>query len=159
MQQIRILAMGRLREPFLRQGCLEYEKRLARFCALEIKEFDPAPLPERPSPRQIQAALEREGALLQKQIKGYCVAMCVEGVQLDSIAFAKKLSESAALGDGGCVTFLLGSSYGLSDEIKKRANLRLSMSKMTFPHQLARLLLLEQIYRAYQIQTGGKYHK
>lgn len=85
--------------------------------------------------------------------------MCIEGKQLDSIGLAKKLEQAAQGGENGAVTFLIGSSYGLADAVKQRANLRLSMSAMTFPHQLARVMLLEQIYRSYQILSGTKYHK
>lgn len=85
--------------------------------------------------------------------------MCIEGKQLDSTGLAKKLEQAAQGGENGAVTFLIGSSYGLADAVKQRANLRLSMSAMTFPHQLARVMLLEQIYRSYQILSGTKYHK
>ena len=88
-----------------------------------------------------------------------CGAMCIEGKQLDSTGLAKKLEQAAQGGENGAVTFLIGSSYGLADAVKQRANLRLSMSAMTFPHQLARVMLLEQIYRSYQILSGTKYHK
>ena len=102
---------------------------------------------------------KNEGAELLKRAKGFCIAMCIEGKQLDSPGLAKKLEQAAQGGDSGAVTFLIGSSYGLSDAVKQRANLRLSMSAMTFPHQLARVMLLEQIYRSYQILSGTKYHK
>lgn len=94
-----------------------------------------------------------------KRARGYCIAMCIEGKQIDSPALARKLAEAAGGGDSGAVTFFIGSSYGLAPAVKQRAQLRLSMSAMTFPHQLARVMLLEQIYRGYQILGGTKYHK
>ena len=178
MQTIQILALGKCKESYLRDACREYEKRLSRFCQLQVTELEPVSLPQNPSEKEIAAALEKEGAELLKRAKGFCIAMCIEGKQLDSPGLAKKLEQAAqgadlllcdatyALpeqqeqgGDSGAVTFLIGSSYGLSDAVKQRANLRLSMSAMTFPHQLARVMLLEQIYRSYQILSGTKYHK
>ena len=140
MQTIQIIALGKCKESYLRDACKEYEKRLSRFCQLQVTELEPVSLPQNPSEKEIAAALEKEGAELLKRAKGFCIAMCIEGKQLDS-------------------TFLIGSSYGLADAVKQRANLRLSMSAMTFPHQLARVMLLEQIYRSYQILSGTKYHK
>ena len=159
MQTIQILALGKCKESYLRDACREYEKRLSRFCQLQVTELEPVSLPQNPSEKEIAAALEKEGAELLKRAKGFCIAMCIEGKQLDSPGLAKKLEQAAQGGDSGAVTFLIGSSYGLSDAVKQRANLRLSMSAMTFPHQLARVMLLEQIYRSYQILSGTKYHK
>ena len=188
MQTIQILALGKCKESYLRDACREYEKRLSRFCQLQVTELEPVSLPQNPSEKEIAAALEKEGAELLKRAKGFCIAMCIEGQemssvalsqkmqqlaargasqltfliggkQLDSPGLAKKLEQAAQGGDSGAVTFLIGSSYGLSDAVKQRANLRLSMSAMTFPHQLARVMLLEQIYRSYQILSGTKYHK
>ena len=159
MQTIRILALGKCKEDYLRKGCQEYEKRLSRFCKLEIIESEPAALSQNPSAREIKQALEKEGEMLLKRIRGTCIALCVEGNQLSSPALAQKLAAAASGGENGAVTFCIGSSYGLSEQVKARADLKLSMSEMTFPHQLARLMLLEQIYRSYQILTGTKYHK
>lgn len=154
MQTIQILALGKCKEDYLRKGCAEYEKRLSRFCKLE-----PVSLQQNPGKREISQALEKEGEMLRKRMRGYCVAMCIEGKQLDSYKFAQTLEHTAVEYDGGNVTFCIGSSYGLANSVKHRANLRLSMSAMMFPHQLARLMLLEQIYRGYQILAGAKYHK
>ena len=109
----------------------------------------------------VKKALEKEGkAILSNVRKGAAiVAMCIEGKQLTSPGLAEKLEQAAQGGDSGAVTFLIGSSYGLTPAVKQRAQLRLSMSAMTFPHQLARVMLLEQIYRGYQILAGTKYHK
>jgi 23S rRNA (pseudouridine1915-N3)-methyltransferase len=143
----------------LREACQEYEKRLRAFARLEIVELPPAPLPESPNAAQIAAALAAEekaaGALLPPQSK--VAALCVEGRACSSEQFSAWLEE-AAMQSGG-VALLLGSSFGMSEALKQRAELRLSLSAMTFPHQLARVMLLEQLYRAMQIAAGGKYHK
>lgn len=159
MQTIQILALGKCKEGYLREACREYEKRLSRYCRLQITELEPAALSQNPSEKEIAAALEKEGEELLKRAKGYCIAMCIEGKQLTSSDLAEKLEQAAQGGDSGAVTFLIGSSYGLAPAVKQRAQLRLSMSAMTFPHQLARVMLLEQIYRGYQILAGTKYHK
>lgn len=159
MQTIQILALGKCKEGYFREACREYEKRLSRYCRLQIIELEPAALSQNPSEKEIAAALEKEGAELLKRAKGYCIAMCIEGKQLTSPGLAEKLEQAAQGGDSGAVTFLIGSSYGLAPAVKQRAQLRLSMSAMTFPHQLARVMLLEQIYRGYQILAGTKYHK
>ena len=159
MQTVQILALGKCKEGYLREACREYEKRLSRYCRLQITELEPAALSQNPSEKEIAAALEKEGAELLKRAKGYCIAMCIEGKQLTSPDLAEKLEQAAQGVDSGAVTFLIGSSYGLAPAVKQRAQLRLSMSAMTFPHQLARVMLLEQIYRGYQILAGTKYHK
>lgn len=159
MQTIQILALGKCKEPYLREACREYEKRLSRFCQLQCVELDPVALPANPSDKEIAQALEKEGQELLKRARGFCVAMCVEGKRLDSPSLAEKIAGAACGGENGAVTFWIGSSYGLAPAVKQRAQLRLSMSAMTFPHQLARVMLLEQIYRSYQILGGTKYHK
>ncbi len=158
MQTIQILAYGKLKEKYLKDACAEYEKRLSRYCTLKCMELEPIALPERASEKEIAAALEKEGQQLLKRMKGFTIAMCIEGKMLDSVALSEKIVAAAVEGDS-TVTFIIGSSYGLSDEVKRAAHLRLSMSPMTFPHQLARVMLYEQIYRSYQIQSGSKYHK
>ena len=149
MQLIQLLTYGKLKESYLRAACAEYEKRLSRFCKLQCVELEPVALPERPS--------EKAQPLLKRK-KGFTIAMCIEGKQLDSPQFAQIFQRAAVQGDAA-VTFFIGSSYGLADSVKQAANLRLSMSAMTFPHQLARVMLLEQIYRGYQILGGSPYHK
>jgi 23S rRNA (pseudouridine1915-N3)-methyltransferase len=158
MMTIQIIAYGKLKEKYLREACAEYEKRLSRYCTFKCTELEPVALPEKPSEKEIAAALEKEGQQLLKRMKGLCIAMCIEGKTMSSEALSEKLASAGVSGDS-TVTFLIGSSYGLSDEVKKAAQLRLSMSPMTFPHQLARVMLMEQIYRSFQIQTGTKYHK
>lgn len=158
MQTIQIIAYGKLKEKYLRDAAAEYEKRLSRYCTFKCIELEPVQLSEKASEKEIAAALEKEGQQLIQKSKGFIIAMCIEGKLLDSIALYKKI-QSVGVSGNSTITFLIGSSYGLSDEVKHRANLKLSMSPMTFPHQLARVMLYEQIYRSYQIQSGSKYHK
>ena len=137
----------------------EYTKRLQSLCRLEVIELSPAPLPDRPSAAQIDAALEAEARKIEEKLPSGAklIPLCIEGKLLSSEDFSAWL-ESAGM-EGGSIAFVIGSSYGLSDRIKRRADLRLSLSPMTFPHQLARVLLLEQIYRGLKILAGGTYHK
>ena len=160
MQTITVLCVGRLKEKFYADACAEYQKRLARHCKLTLIELPEQRLPDDPSPASIAAALEREAdALLEKLPRGGAVvALCVEGAERSSEQLAETLAGCAARGVSR-VAFVIGGSFGLSERVKARADLRLSLSPMTFPHHLARVMLLEQLYRAYQIQTGAKYHK
>lgn len=160
MTNVTVICAGKLKETYLRDACAEYAKRLTAFCRLTVTELQPAFLPDSPSPAQIADALEDEGRrMLAKIPKGaYVVTLCVEGRQYSSEEFAKLIADGGAAG-GSHIAFVIGSSFGLSDTVKARSNVRLSMSKMTFPHQLARVMLLEQIYRGFQIGANGKYHK
>lgn len=160
MISVTVIALGKLKERSMRDLCAEYEKRLSAFCRLQIVELTPERLSDRPSANEIARALEREAAQITAKIpaNAYVFAMCIEGKQMPSEAFSQKLSALAVNGISN-VVFLLGSSFGLQEAIKKQADFRFSMSEMTFPHQLARVMLLEQIYRAFQIESGGKYHK
>lgn len=160
MISVTVIALGKLKERSMRDLCAEYEKRLSAFCRLQIVELTPERLSDRPSANEIARALEREAAQITAKtpVNAYVFAMCIEGKQMPSEAFSQKLSALAVNGTSNIV-FLLGSSFGLQEAIKKRADFRFSMSEMTFPHQLARVMLLEQIYRAFQIESGGKYHK
>ena len=155
-----VLCVGKLKEKFYADACAEYQKRLGRFCRLNVVELPEQRLPENPSPAEIAAALEREAdAILEKLPRGGTViALCVEGRELSSERLADTLARFASQG-ASQLTFVIGGSFGLAARVKARAELRLSMSPMTFPHHLARVMLLEQIYRAYQIQAGSKYHK
>jgi len=157
---ITIICEGKLKEKYLRDACDEYSKRLGAYCKLNIVELSPHRIPENPSDGEIASALEAEGKeILSKIPNGAKVyAMCIEGKQMPSEKLAEKISECSVQGFSNIV-FIIGGSHGLSDEVKRRADFKLSMSEMTFPHQLARVMLLEQIYRAFQISTGGKYHK
>lgn len=160
MISVTVIALGKLKERSMRDLCAEYEKRLSAFCRLQIVELTPERLSDRPSANEIARALEREAAQITAKIpaNAYVFAMCIEGKQMPSEALSQKLSALAVNGISNIV-FLLGSSFGLQEAIKKQADFRFSMSEMTFPHQLARVMLLEQIYRAFQIESGGKYHK
>lgn len=160
MIAVTVIALGKLKERSMRELCAEYEKRLSAFCRLQIVELTPERLSERPSANEIARALEREAAHIAAKIpeNAYVFAMCIEGKQMPSEAFSQKLSFLSVNGVSN-VVFLLGSSFGLQEALKKQADFRFSMSEMTFPHQLARVMLLEQIYRAFQIESGGKYHK
>ncbi len=160
MQTINVLCVGKLKERFYADACAEYQKRLTRFCSLSLVELPEERLPDDPSRAQIDAALEKEAAAIEEKLPrgGAVVALCVEGKELSSEQLADTLSQYATRGVSQ-ITFLIGGSFGLSERVKKAADLRLSMSPMTFPHHLARVMLLEQIYRAYQIQSGTKYHK
>lgn len=159
MIKITVISLGKLKEGYLREACAEYQKRLSRFCDLKIIELAAASLPEAPSEALIEAALKKEAAEIEKRIPtgAFTTALCVEGDMLSSEELAVKTAEAAVSGKSLC--FIIGSSYGLAPEIKKRANFRLSLSKMTFPHQLFRVMLLEQIYRAFKINEGSTYHK
>ncbi len=160
MQKVTVLCVGKLKERFYAEACAEYQKRLTRFCDLTLIELPEERLPEDPSRAQIDAALEKEAAAVEAKLPrgGTVIALCVEGKELSSEALAETMARCAAQG-APQLTFLIGGSFGLAERVKQRAELRLSMSQMTFPHHLARVMLLEQLYRAYQIQTGSKYHK
>ncbi len=159
MLNVKLITLGTLKEAYLRDAAAEYEKRLGGFCRFESVQLKDERLSENPSENEIKAALDRESERILAQIppKAYCVAMCVEGKQLSSEELADKL-ESVS-NQAGAVCFIIGSSFGLSDKVKERADLRLSVSRLTFPHQLMRVLLLEAVYRAFNIQKGTKYHK
>lgn len=155
---VNLIVIGKLKEEYLRSACAEYIKRLGRYCTFELRELDECRLSDSPSEKEIAAALKKEAAQIKKYAKGMIIPMCIEGRQLSSPELSEKIEE-AGLSGFSTVTFIIGSSFGLDDEIKSMGAMKLSMSKMTFPHQLARVMLLEQIYRAFQIAEGGKYHK
>ena len=155
---INLIVMGKLKEDYLRSACAEYIKRLGRYCSFELHELDECRLSDDPSDKEIAAALKKEAEQIKKYAKGMIVPMCIEGKQLTSPELSQKMTEAGVSGQS-TVTFIIGSSFGLDDGIKSMGALKLSMSKMTFPHQLARVMLLEQIYRSFQISSGGKYHK
>ena len=160
MFNITLLAMGKLKERFYIQAVEEYAKRLSGSCKLQLLELPECRLPEDPSPAQIADALGREAQSIREKIpKGawFCV-LTPEGKSLSSEAFAGTLAQ-VKLAGRSCACFLLGSSFGIAPQIKALADLQLSFSPMTFPHHLARVMLLEQLYRAEAIQAGTKYHK
>ena len=160
MLTIHILCVGSLKEAYWAQACAEYQKRLGAFCRLIITEVNEEKAPRSPSPAQIEQILQVGGGrlLAKTDRQAYTVAMCIEGKPLSSRALSEQINAVAIAGTSKII-FLIGGSFGLSDTVKQTANLQLSMSPMTFPHQLARVMLCEQIYRAFQISSGGKYHK
>lgn len=160
MQKITVLCVGKLKEKFYAQAADEYLKRLTRFCKMELVELPEERLPDSPSPAQVEAALAREAEAIRGKLpaSALVVAMCVEGKLLSSEELSEFLERRAAQG-ASHVVFIIGGSFGLHPSVKERAELRLSMSPMTFPHHLARVMVLEQIYRALSIAAGSKYHK
>lgn len=160
MQNVKIICVGKLKEAFYEQAVKEYTKRLASLCKLEIEELPEVKLPQDPSQSEINAALLKEGEAVKSRIpKGSAViAMCIEGKGMSSEGFSELL-DSFAVSGVSKLCFIIGGSFGLSKEVKAHAQVKLSMSAMTFPHHLARVMLLEQIYRGYKISNGGKYHK
>ena len=160
MQKITVLCVGKLKEKFYLDAVAEYSKRLQRYCKLEIVELPESRLPESPSPAQIQQALQTEAEAIRGKLPkgGAVVALCIEGGSCSSVEMSERLQQLAVSGRTQ-ITFLIGGSVGLAEELKRQADWRLSMSAMTFPHHLARVMLLEQIYRAFQIQQGTQYHK
>ena len=160
MQKLTVLCVGKLKEKFYMDAAAEYAKRLSRYCKLELVELPEERLPEDPSPAQIEAALLKEAAAIRAKLPAGAalIALCVEGELRSSEALARQMAAWAGQGVSQLV-FLIGGSFGLHPSIKGSAKLRLSMSPMTFPHHLARVMVLEQIYRAYQINAGTRYHK
>ncbi|MBQ6568833.1 MAG: 23S rRNA (pseudouridine(1915)-N(3))-methyltransferase RlmH [Clostridia bacterium] len=160
MLDVKILCVGNLKEKYWRDACDEYAKRLSALCRFSIVQINEYRLPAKPSETEILKGLEKEGEeILSKIPPGAAVyAMCIEGKQLSSTELAEGISRCAVQGKSSMV-FIIGSSCGLCDKIKARADFKLSMSKMTFPHQLARVMLCEQIYRAFAINGNIKYHK
>jgi 23S rRNA (pseudouridine1915-N3)-methyltransferase len=160
MLNIFIIAVGRLKEEYLRAACGEYIKRLGAFCKIQIVEIEEERLSENPSDAQIHAGLEAEGNKIISKLPSSAeiISLCIEGNKISSLGLAQKLQNIGVMGKSN-VVFIIGGSFGLSEKVKSLSNLRLSMSDMTFPHQLTRVMLLEQIYRAMSISNGGKYHK
>ena len=155
--QIQLVTVGTLKEKWLREAFAEYEKRLGRYCKFSVTELNESRLPESPSEAEIAAALLNESRAIMQACKGKIVAMCIEGNQLSSEEFAGYLDRAAVSGDSA-LSFVIGSSFGLHDSVKNAAAMRFSMSKMTFTHT-CRLILFEQIYRAFRIVSGEPYHK
>lgn len=158
--KITVISVGKLKENFYRQAVSEYGKRLGRYCRLEIKEVEDEKTPEGASPAQCEQILKKEGERILRLLTeaAYVVTLEIEGRRFTSEAFADRLDRLGVCGTSHIV-FVIGGSLGLHHSIKKRADLAVSFSDMTFPHQLMRVVLLEQIYRAYRIIQGEPYHK
>lgn len=159
MIKVTLITLGRLKEKYLTAAVDEYKKRLSRYCNLQIVEIEPVRLSDNPSRTEIDNALDRESELILKKVpdNSTVISLCVEGKEFSSECFADKIKEQSAYGKN--IAFIIGSSYGLSERVKKGSDIRLSVSQMTFPHQLFRVMLLEQIYRAFKINEGSTYHK
>ena len=160
MQRVTVLCVGKLKEKFYLEAAAEYVKRLQRFCKLELVELPESRLPESPSPAEVQRALAAEAVAIRERLPrgGAIIALCIEGKPCSSVELSRRMEELAVAGKTQ-LTFLIGGSVGLDESLKQQADWQLSMPPMTFPHHLARIMLLEQIYRAYQISAGTKYHK
>ncbi|WP_333646011.1 23S rRNA (pseudouridine(1915)-N(3))-methyltransferase RlmH [Lacrimispora sp.] len=158
--KITLAAVGKIKEKFYADAIAEYSKRLSRYCKLEILQVADEKTPDNASETVERQIKEKEGERLLASIKdgAYVVALAIEGEMLDSVKLSEKIN---ALGVGGTsqIVFVIGGSLGLSDAVLKRADYKLSFSRMTFPHQLMRVILLEQIYRSYRIIYGEPYHK
>ena len=160
MFDITLICMGKLKEKFYLSAASEYEKRLKGYCSFKLLELPEHRLPEDPSPAEIQAGLEKEADMILSKIpKGaWLCVLTPEGKIISSEDLAAKLKDVKNSGKSSAC-FLIGSSFGMAQRVKDKADLRLSMGKMTFPHHLARIMVLEQLYRAEAIQAGSKYHK
>ncbi len=160
MIKVNIIAVGKLKEKYLRDGCSEYLKRLSAYAKVSVTEIGEYKCSDSPSPSELETVLKKEGEeIISKIPKGsYVIPMCIEGQELSSEQLSKRIEETVVQGFGE-LTFIIGGSFGLSEEVKSYGRLRLSFGKITLPHQLMRLVLLEQLYRAFSISNNGKYHK
>ena len=158
--KITVLAVGKIKEKFFMEAVREYAKRLSRYCELSITEVEDEPTPENASVKQEQQIREKEGERLLMKIPAGArvIALAIEGKEMDSVALSRHISELTLSGNSHLV-FLIGGSLGLSEVVLKRADEKLSFSKLTFPHQLMRVILLEQIYRSFRIARNEPYHK
>lgn len=157
---INIIAVGKIKEKYTRDGIREFQKRLSRYCNLKIIEIDDEKAPENLSERDMELVKDKEGKKILSKIpqNSHIISLEIEGRQLSSEELSKKMEDLMIDGIND-ITFIVGGSLGLSSEVRNRANFKLSFSNMTFPHQLMRLILLEQIYRGFRIMKGEPYHK
>ena len=158
--RINIVCVGKIKEKYLKLGIDEFKKRLSKYCKLEIIELEDEKAPENLSDKEMLMIKEKEGKKILSKIKdnSYVIALAIDGKNLSSEELAETINKLGVRGISN-ITFVIGGSLGLSDEVLSRADYKLSFSKMTFPHQLMRLILLEQVYRAYRINNGETYHK
>ncbi len=156
---VKFITLGTLKEAYLREAAAEYEKRLSAFCRVQTVQLKEERLPDSPSEGEIRQALEREAQKIIAEMppRSYKIAMCVEGKQLSSEELGDKLGDISERYSDIC--FIIGSSHGLSESVKNACDMKLSVSRLTFPHQLMRVLLLEAVYRGFNILKGTKYHK
>lgn len=160
MMKIQLIVVGKLKEKYFTDACNEYIKRLGAFCNISVTEVAEHKCPDSPSDADIAITLKNEGKRILDAIpdNAEVIALCIEGKQFSSEKLADRINLAAVQGKS-CICFVIGGSWGLDEAIKARASLKLSMSEMTFPHMLARVMLLEQVYRAFSIIKGNKYHK
>jgi len=158
--KVTIVSVGKVKDKYLQLGIDEFKKRLSRFCKLELIEVKDEALSEKASEKDLEIVREKEGKLILSKLpeNAYLIVMDIFGMQLSSEELADKIKRIGIYGQSH-VVFVIGGSVGLADEVKKRADLKLSFSKMTFPHQLFKLMLLEQVYRAFKINGNESYHK
>lgn len=157
---IKIIAVGKLKEKYLKQGIAEYVKRLGSYCKLEMIEVNDEKAPENLSDKEMELIKEKEGERILAKVndQSYVFALAINGKQYESIAFADQINQLGIQGKSN-ITFIIGGSLGLSNQVLKRADQEISFGKLTFPHQLMRLVLVEQVYRAFRIMNGHTYHK
>ena len=158
MLKIKILCVGKIKEKYFAEAVSEYVKRISRFAEITVKEIKEENFTTDPSPLEAEKIIATEGEGLLKELKGHVICLAVEGKKLSSEKLAEKIKGLKDRGDGE-ITFVIGGSYGISPAVKAKANELISFSDMTFPHTLARVILVEQIYRAFMICSGAKYHK
>lgn len=158
--KIKIICLGKIKEKYLKDGISEYLKRISRFTSIEIIELQDEKIPDNASDAECEKIKVTEGKKILSKIKNdeYIYSLCIEGKQLDSETFAKSISKVMVSGFS-TITFIIGGSLGLSEEVKNISHMQLSFSSMTFPHQLMRLILTEQIYRCFKINANEQYHK
>ena len=158
--KITILCVGKVKEKFYQDAIKEFQKRMSRYCKLDIVEVADEKTQEQSSDLEIQIIKDKEGERLLKHIKedAYIICLAIDGKQLDSVELSEKMNQLFVTGNSH-ICFVIGGSLGISDNVLKRANYKLSFSKMTFPHQLMRVILLEQIYRGFRIMNNEPYHK
>ena len=159
MTQLTVISVGTLKEDYLRAAVAEYEKRLSAFCRVESVTIKEEKIADESDRTAVAAALRAEGERILARVPqgAYTVALCIEGEMPDSIGLAQRIGR--AVDAGGKLCFIIGSSHGLDEAVKRAARERLSFSRMTFPHQLMRVILLEAVYRSFRILSGGNYHK
>ncbi len=157
MVKVKVVAVGKIKEKYYSDAITEYSKRLSRFCDFKIVEVKEENFNAEPSPSEIEEIKKTEALRIEKELTGYTVALCIEGEKYSSEKLAFLLEKVKDF--SGLITFIIGGSYGLDDSIKKAVNQKLSFSDLTFPHTLFRVMLTEQIYRAFMINSNSKYHK
>lgn len=157
MLKVKIIAVGKIKEKYFQDAILEYSKRLSRYAKFSIVEVKEENYVQEPNESEKLEILYREGVNIKKELSGYVIAMCIEGKKLSSVDLAKIIDNVKNVSSEIC--FIIGGSYGIDESVKKLADLKLSISDMTFPHTLCRVVLSEQIYRAFSILNDGKYHK